>query len=234
MLSEPPVDARPRPSQRRVNAESLPRRAMIDNQLRPNGVNEPALLRAIAVVDRMRFTELVDPALAYGDRPIALGGGRALNPVLTTARLLLDLAVRPGQRVLLVGAATGYAAALLSALGAEVAALETDENLIARARELLADDPRVTLFTGALADGATSAAPFDAMLIDGAIETLPPALSAQVRPGGRLATGVNDRGVTRLARGVRVAAQDAVQLVDFADLECVRLPGFSPPPRFRF
>lgn len=207
---------------------------MIDSQLRPNGVNDSRLLDAIAAIDRSVFAAVADPALAYGDRPIPLGAGRALNPVLTTARLILDLGVQPDQHVLLVGAATGYAAAVLSALHARVTALECDAGLAGHARSLLSGDPRVTVIEGPLADGAPAAAPFDAILIDGAIEQLPPALLEQLTPGGRLATGIVNQGVTRLARAIRIAGQEAAQPVDFADLECVGLPGFSPPPRFRF
>lgn len=216
------------------SADTAPRRSMIDNQLRPNGVNDPRLLKAIASVDRSRFALQDDVALAYGDRAIALSGGRAVNPALTTARLILDLAVQPDQHILLVGAATGYAAALLSALDARVTALECDPNLAERARALLSGDARITVMEGALAEGVPAAAPFDAILVDGAVEQWPAALTAQLVPGGRIATGVVEQGVPRLARAVRVVDQHAVQLIAFADLECVGLPGFAPPPRFRF
>ena len=224
----------PRPS------EAALRGALIDSQLRPNGVTDPALLAAIDAVARSRFVPGNDLALAYADRPVPLAGGgamrgfRALNPVLTTARLILDANVQPRQNILLIGAGTGYAAAVLAQLGARVTAVECDAGLAADARAALADTADVVLVEALLPVGAPAHAPYDRLIVDGAIEALPSALVEQLRDGGRIAMGLFDRGVTRLARAVRVAEQSIVQPVAFADLECVRLPGFSPPPRFTF
>ena len=98
------------------------RSAMIDSQLRTNDVIDPAVVGAMGAVAREAHAPAALASVAYMDRAIALGQGRALNAPLVTGRMLVAAAVRPGQRVLLVGSATGYTAALLAQLGAEVTA----------------------------------------------------------------------------------------------------------------
>lgn len=210
------------------------RRAMVDSQLRTNDVTEPALVAALIDTPREPFLPDAARAAAYIDRAIPLGNGRALNPPLTTARLVADAGIAAGQHVLLIGAATGYSAALLSALGARVTAVEEQADLAALGRTALGDNSAVQWVDGPLAEGAPGSGPYDAMIVDGAIESLPVALLAQLRPGARIATGLADNGVTRLARAVAVEGGVPVAPYAFADLECVHLPGFAPPPRFTF
>jgi protein-L-isoaspartate(D-aspartate) O-methyltransferase len=207
------------------------RAAMVDCQLRTNDVIEPAVVAAMGSVARERFVPDALAALAYIDRPIALGGERRLNAPLVTARLLVAAEVSAGQAVLLVGAATGYAAALLQELGARVTAVECDTNLAAAARAALGTTA-VTVVDGALAAGWPGHAPFDRIVIDGAIEMLPDALTGQLADGGILVCALRDGPVTRLARGVKVAGTLSVR--PFADMDAVQLPGFSRPQGFAF
>lgn len=213
--------------------EALQRQAMIDAQLRTNAVIDPVMLKAVASIERSRFVPAGQEAMAYSDRAVPLSNGRALNPTLTTARLIGDAEVTAGTKVLLIGAATGYGAALLGALGAQVVAVESDAALAAQARETLAGISGVTLVEGPLADGAPAHAPYDVLIIDGAVETLPDALLAQVKSGGRVTGALVDRSVTRLVRAVRVDASPTHPYA-FADLESVVLPGFSKPQGFTF
>jgi protein-L-isoaspartate(D-aspartate) O-methyltransferase len=207
------------------------RAAMVDCQLRTNDVIEPAVVAAMGRVPREQFVPAEFAAMAYIDRPIALGGGRRLNPPLVTARLLVAAEISAGQRVLLVGAATGYAAALLSELGASVTALESDGSLAERANTALAGQ-NITVVTGILADGVTSGAPYDRIIIDGAVDQLPGALAAQLAEGGVLVCALADGPVTRLARGVKVAG--TLTLRPFADMDAAALPGFAKAPSFTF
>ena len=210
------------------------RRAMVDSQLRTNDVTDPALVAALRDTPREPYLPETARAAAYIDRAIPLSHGRALNPPLTTARLIADAGIAAGQHVLLIGAATGYCAALLAALGARVTAVEEQAELVALGRSALHDNNAIQWEEGALANGAPGYGPFDAMIVDGAIELLPTALLAQLRPGARIVTGLADNGVTRLARAVAVEGGAPVAPYAFADLECVHLPGFAPPPRFTF
>lgn len=210
------------------------RRAMVDSQLRTNDINDPALVAAIAATPREAHVPASIKAAAYVDRALPLGAGRALNPTLTTARLVMEAGDVAGRSVLLIGAATGYAAAILSKLGAQVTAVEESPELLAVARTVLANDDHVTLVEAPLAQGATDRGPFDILLVDGAVEQLPAALLEQLADGAPIVTGVVDQGVTRLGRATHVAGTSSVHPLSFIDLECVRLPGFAPPPRFTF
>lgn len=208
-----------------TEALAAARAAMVVSQLRPNAVTDAALIAAIGRIPRETFVPAHYGTLAYRDRPLTLEGGRELNAPLATARLINEAGVRPGQSVLLVGAAGGYAAALLAALGAQVTALELPG---------VAHQPveGVTWVEGALPEGHAAGAPYDAIIVDGAVEVLPEALADQVRIGGIIVAGLVDRGVARLARGTRT--EGGFALVPFADIDCVVLPGFARPRQFQF
>ncbi len=206
---------------------SAMRAAMVSNQLRTNKVSDPRIVAAMKAVARERFVPAERAALAYIDVPIPLANGRALNSPLVTARLIAEAGIEPGEKVLLIGAATGYAAALLAELGAKVTALEVDVSLTAIGKSV-----GISSVTGPLEAGWRKNAPYEVILIDGAVEGIPTAIAAQLADGGRLLTGLVDKGVTRLALGRKSGT--GVGLVSFADLEAVRLPGFAPPASFSF
>jgi protein-L-isoaspartate(D-aspartate) O-methyltransferase len=207
------------------------RSAMIDSQLRTNDVIDAAVVGAMAVVPREAHVPAHLASVAYMDRAIPLGHGRALNAPLVTGRMLVAAAIRPGLRVLLVGSATGYTAALLSRLGAEVHAVEDQAELMAIA-QAANGDANIHWVAGPLTDGAPGAAPFDRILVEGAIETLPDALAAQLIEGGRLVAARPDGAVTRLVQGVK--AGGSIPLRSFADMDVAPLPGFSVPAGFQF
>lgn len=208
------------------------RAAMVATQLRVSAVTDARVLSAMGSVAREAFVPEARRALAYHDRPVPLAGGRALNPPLATALLLDALRVDAGEHVLLIGAATGYAAALLAAMGAQVTALDERADLLAHARAALADASAVVPVEGPLAAGWPDGAPYDALLVDGAVEQLPDGFAAQLAEGGRIVTGLVERGVTRLARGRK--AGGVLGLADFADTDTVVLPGFARPRGFTF
>lgn len=207
------------------------RAAMIDSQLRTNDVIDPAVVAAMGRVAREAHVPASLAGVAYMDRAIALGHDRALNPPLVTGRLLVAADVAPGARVLLIGAATGYTAALLAALGADVTAVEEQADLLATARAAT-DDAGIRWVEGPLAAGAPDGAPYDRILIDGAIELLPDALTDQLAEGGKLVGARREGSVTRLVQGVRTAG--AVTLRAFADMDVAALPGFARPQSFQF
>lgn len=207
------------------------RSAMIDSQLRTNDVIDPAVVGAMAAVAREAHVPAAMGGVAYMDRAIALGHGRALNAPLVTGRMLVAAAIRPAMRVLLIGSATGYTAALLALLGAEVTAVEEAGELMAAAQAATLNDS-IRWVEGPLNAGAPDAAPFDRIIIEGAIETLPDALVAQLADGGRLVAARRDGAVTRLVEGVK--AGGTVALRSFADMDVAPLPGFAAPAGFRF
>ncbi len=207
------------------------RKAMVESQLRPSGVNDPRVVAAMAVVPRERFVPASRTGSAYSDRPVPLGRAREMNAPVITGRLLTELHLQPSDRALLIGAAMGYAAALLTHLLVDLVAVEEDETLLATARDAL-DGTGVTLVHGSLAAGHPAGAPYDVILIDGAVEHVPDALIEQLGDGGRLAAGLIDGGVARLVVGRRAGAGFGVNA--FEDAEPVHLPGFSRPKTFVF
>lgn len=208
------------------------RRAMVESQLRPSGVNDPQVVAAMATTPREWFVPPARATLAYTDRPVPLGGARFLNPPLITGRLITEAEVAPGDRVLVVGAATGYAAALLAEMGASVVALESDASLVEQARAALAGRP-IEIVEDALAAGHPGGAPYDIILIDGAVEEMADALVEQLAPNGRIACARADDGVTRMAIG-RKGTGGGFALQSFADAEAVVLPGFERERGFVF
>jgi len=208
------------------------RQAMVSNQLRTNAVNDPRVVEAMGRVRREDYLPPEHRAIAYRDTLLPLPGGRRHNSPLATGRLITEARVSPHDHVLLIGAAGGYAAAVLSQLAASVVAVEEEPTLVELARNALAGLANVTLAEGPLAQGWQAAAPYDLLVIDGAVEHVPDTIVAQIRPGGRAVSGLVDRGVTRLAAGRRT--DGGFGLVDFVDAECALLPGFSRPKGFQF
>lgn len=208
------------------------RAAMVKNQLRTNNVTDPMLLEAVSSVARELFVPSGQQGFAYVDVPLPCSPDRSLNPPLVTARLIEAAELREGEHVLLVGSATGYAAALLSAMGMDTVALEEDDSLAAHARKALGKAPGVRFANGPFAEGWAKGAPYDAIVIDGAIEQLPDALKDQLRDGGRMTAGLRDGEVTRLVAGVKTG--NSLTLLPFLDVEVVPLPGFSRPRVFSF
>lgn len=214
-----------------IEGFALARKAMVESQLRPSGVNDPRVIAAMATVPRERFVPASRAGSAYSDRPVPLGGARELNAPVVTGRLLNELQLQPSDRALLVGSATGYAAALLTHLLVDLVALEEDEALMSVARAELGGTG-VVLTLGPLSAGHAAGAPYDVIMIDGAVDRVPDALIEQLAESGRLATGLIESGVARLAVGRRAGAGFGVNA--FEDAEPVRLPGFAAPKTFVF
>jgi protein-L-isoaspartate(D-aspartate) O-methyltransferase len=207
------------------------RRAMVASQLRTTGVNDPRVVEAMGEVPRERFVPPERLALAYADALVPIAPGRALNPPMAVGRLLTEARLRGHERALVIGAATGYSAALLVRLVASVVALEEDAELFAFARKAL-EGSGVETVKGPLVKGHAKGAPYDFILIDGAVEQVPPAIVEQVADGGAVALALLEQGVSRLAIG-RVAA-GAFGATIFADAETAPLPGFGKPRGFSF
>ena len=206
---------------------SLARRAMIDSQLRPQGVTDRAVLAAMGKLERERFVPEGAKAFAYFDRPVKLGEGRTMMPPAALGRLLTEAAPAAGQRALVIGSGTGYSAAVLEAIGLDVVALESSETLAEFARQA-----GVETRVGELAKGWSKAAPYDIILLDGAVEDIPVALGKQLAPEGLIAGAIMDRGVTRLVIGR--FANGAVGWRSIADSDVDPIPGFERPRAFTF
>ncbi|MCA6329810.1 MAG: protein-L-isoaspartate O-methyltransferase [Phenylobacterium sp.] len=165
------------------------RRMMVDGQLRTYDVTDPSLLIAMGSVPRELF--VADPATAYSDRPVAMaaGAGRRMMTPMVFARLVQGAAPTTDDSVLVVGAGTGYGAAVLAALAGRVVALESAPALAGSAEKTLSGLalPNVTVVVGPLKAGHPARSPYAAIIIEGAIDVEPTELLKQLSPGGRLA-----------------------------------------------
>lgn len=160
---------------------------MVDSQIRPNKVNDPRIVAAMRELPREAFLPAALAARAYADDDVDLGNGRVVLSPMVVARLVQLCELRRGERALVVACGTGYGAALLDASGAEVTALEEDPALLDIARPALAAlAPAVAIVEGPIVSGWLAAAPYDLVFIEGKVESLPPAIVAQVNSTGRL------------------------------------------------
>jgi protein-L-isoaspartate(D-aspartate) O-methyltransferase len=173
---------------------TLARRVMVDGQLRVTKVTDPRVLDAMGMLPRESFVPAGVADLAYIDADLAIAPGRFLLKPLVLARLIQLAAARQGETALVVGAGSGYGAAVLAACGVQVIALEDDGALLALARAALATQSlaalagNITLQQGPLAEGFAAHAPYDLVLIEGAVRAIPERLARQVAANGRLVT----------------------------------------------
>ncbi|MDO9563482.1 MAG: protein-L-isoaspartate O-methyltransferase [Bradyrhizobium sp.] len=171
---------------------STARQKMVDGQVRPSDVTDIRILDAMLAVPREAFVPASRRALAYLDLDLDVSEGESakrflIKPVVT-ARMLQAAEIRPGDNVLVVGCATGYAAAVIAHLAGQVTATESDPSLAATARDVLAGLglANVTVRTAAAAAGDSANAPYDVIVLNGATEIVPDRLFGQLREGGRL------------------------------------------------
>ena len=203
------------------------RQAMVDSQLRPEGVNDPAVIAAMSQVPREQFVPEESRLLAYTDRAVPLGEGRALPGPAVLGLLLTALAPLRGERALVVGTGTGYSAAVMAAMGLKTTAVESSAALASAARK-----NGVEVAEGPLEAGHSKNAPYALILIDGAVEVIPDALIDQLEEGGRLGAAIIDKGITRLVTGHK--AGGGFGYLTIADAAVPSLPGFQRPRAFTF
>ncbi|MGI8704319.1 MAG: protein-L-isoaspartate O-methyltransferase family protein [Sphingomicrobium sp.] len=203
------------------------RSAMVDSQLRPQGVSFAPVIKAMAVVPRELFVADEARPLAYIDRTVPIGDGRLMSGPVVLGKLLTAMAPLEGERALVVGCGSGYSAAVLSEMGLEVTGLESSPGLASRARAMGID-----VVEGPLEQGWKKGAPYELILIDGAVEYIPEPIIAQLTDHGRLGTALIDRGICRLAVGRRAGKGFGIHTM--ADAGAAALPGFTRPRTFTF
>jgi protein-L-isoaspartate(D-aspartate) O-methyltransferase len=213
------------------------RRMMVDSQLRTFDVNDLSLLDAMDSVPRERFVAAGRENLAYIDQDILVGTGKErrfmLSPMVQ-ARLIQALALEPGRKVLDVACGLGYSSAVMAELGAAVIGLESDEELAGEARKRLSSvgAAEISVVVGPLDKGLSGEAPFDAILINGAIERRPDALLDQLADGGRLVCVIGRGRSAKATLFVRTG--DAFGLRNLFDAAAPSLTAFQDDPGFVF
>ncbi|WP_166295392.1 protein-L-isoaspartate O-methyltransferase family protein [Bradyrhizobium sp. 2S1] len=217
---------------------STARQYMVDGQVRPSDVTDDRILEAMLTVPREVFVPASKQALAYLDLDLDVAEGGAAKRCLITpallARMLQAAEIKATDRVLVVGCATGYAAAIVARFAAEVCATESNPALAAKATAAFAQlgIQNATGKAAAAADGDAAGAPFDVIVLNGATEIIPAGLFGQLKEGGRL---VGVFGLTPPPRATLVTHSHG----DFGhrelfDATAPVLPGFERLPAFVF
>jgi protein-L-isoaspartate(D-aspartate) O-methyltransferase len=210
------------------------RRKMVASQVRTNRVTDPLVSSAMEAVPREYFVPAERRSVAYLDEDQPLGNGRHIMEPMALGRLLQLADVEPGDKALVVAAGTGYSAAVLARMAESVVVLENDTSFAEKASKIMTElvIPNVTVVRGDLASGVPAKAPFDVILIDGAVNEIPMALKQQLRDGGRLVAVVRSGPVGRATLVTRIG--DAWGSRTDFDLIMAYLPEFAPQPKFVF
>ena len=211
---------------------------MVEGQIRPNRVTDPALILALNTVPRELFVPPEAQGIAYVDEEIPVGNGRRLLEPMVLARMLQEAEITPRDVILDIGCATGYSTALLAGLASTIVALESDPVLFEQASKTLAAlaTDVATLVNCPLAGGYPAQAPYDVIVINGAVAEVPQAILKQLADGGRLVTVVAyNHEIARLgqARLYRKVGH-SVSSVSLFEASAPVLPGFEFKPRFVF
>ena len=202
------------------------RNRMVDEQIVGRGIRDPAVIAAFRAVPREAFVPVYLRADAYEDAPLPIGAGQTISQPYIVALMLEAAQLRPGDRVLEVGAGSGYATALASRIAARVFAIERVDSLCDEARERLvalglAD--RIELRCGDGSTGWPDAAPFDAIVVSAGAPAVPKALKAQLADGGRLVLPIgadahSQRLVCITRRGTTRFSEETLCAVRFVPL----------------
>ena len=216
------------------------RQSMVDSQIRPNDVTDPRLIAAMLDLPRERFVPARRVELAYLDDDLivreagAAGPARYLIEPMILAKLVQALELTGGEHALDVGCATGYSSAILSRLAATVVGLESDVELASAARNILAElaVTGAQIVVGPMTIGVPQSGPYDAILINGAVEIVPDGLLDQLKDGGRLVAVVRSGPLGRAT--LHVWKGGVVSKRPLFDAAVPPLPGFEAPREFVF
>jgi protein-L-isoaspartate(D-aspartate) O-methyltransferase len=209
------------------------RHMMVEAQLRTNRVISPELIDALESVPRETFVPRQMAGAAYIDGPVPIGNGRSLMEPMVFGRLLQSAAIKKSDVVLDVGCASGYSAAVLSHVASTVVALEVDSELAGRASAALAQlgVDNVAVVTGPLTEGDAAHGPYDVIILEGMVPSVPKTLLDQLAEGGRLLAVVEDgAGPGRATLFTRFGGAISHRVI--FDAAAGRLPGFVAPVPF--
>ena len=213
---------------------SQARTSMINSQLRPNRMNDEAIIHAIESVKREEFVPKAKRGVAYVDDDLEVAAGRYLMEPMIFARLLGAAHINKTDLVLDIGCATGYSSAVISGLADAVVALEEDAALSAKAETTLAEQDivNVAVVTGSHAAGVAKQGPYDVIFIEGAVSEVPSGLTDQLKEGGRLVCVKLEKSV---GRGHLITKEEGALVVSrLFDAAVPTLKGFEASEGFVF
>ncbi len=208
---------------------------MIEQQIRPWNVLDQDVLDLLLVVKREQFVPAAHKALAFVDTEIPLAGGAAMFTPKIEARILQEVQVKKHENVLEIGAGSGYMAALLAHKARHVTSVEINPELQAFAQANLARAgvSNVTVELGDGAQGWSAGAPYDVIVISGALEALPEAFLKQVKVGGRIAAIIGQAPVMT-AQVITRASETAYDTVKVFETDVKPLADAVKHSRFTF
>lgn len=209
------------------------RRHMVDGQVRTADVTDLRILSAMSEIPREQFVPPASEALAYLDLDLPVGDrSRRLLKPMVLAKLIHAAAVASTDRVLDIGCATGYGAAVLARIASQVTALEQDATLAQAARTALATQSNVSVVGGPLTAGWPQGARYNVILLEGATEIAPEMFLGQLEEGGRLAcilgSGPGSKAMLYRRSGEELGGRPIF------DATAALLPGFAKAPAFAF
>lgn len=212
------------------------RKAMVESQLRPNKVIDEQVITAFAEVPREAFLPKSLREIAYIDEDIILSGGRFVMEPMVLARLVQAMGLQRRSTLLVVGCGTGYGAAICSYLVNSVIAIESRANMVERAEQVLADldISNVAVVKSKLAEGFPAEAPFDAILVEGALETVPSRLLDQLAPDGVLAGVWRPAGSASGEASIWQASADSFVRTALFTAQIPGFEEFREKPKFVF
>jgi protein-L-isoaspartate(D-aspartate) O-methyltransferase len=214
---------------------SIERRlTMVNGQIRPNNVTDERIAEALLAVPRELFVPKALRSVAYVDEDLPVGGGRHLMEPRVFARMLQAAQIEPHHVVLDVGCATGYSTAVLARLAGSVVAIESDETLAGWANALINElsIDNAVVVVDPLNDGYPEQAPYDVILLNGAVDLVPPTLSEQLAENGRMVLVLRRNGVGKACLYRRDSGVVAGR--ELFDAQVMPLPGFEKPAGFQF
>jgi protein-L-isoaspartate(D-aspartate) O-methyltransferase len=213
------------------------RKWMVDGQVLPNKVTDPRVIHAMLDLPRHLFVPAASIARAHADEDVPLGQGRVLLQPMMIARLAQMTQLRMGETALVLGAGSGYGAALLARMGAIVTAVEQDPALAVLARDALASagvvSPGSVQFIEATPVGGAPSGPFDVVMIEGQVPAIPDAVADRLAEGGRL-VAVRRRPGRSGAAVLGTRSGGSFSVTEIFDCATAPLPGFSAEPSFVF
>lgn len=208
------------------------RHAMTESQIRTSDVTDLALLKAFRSTPRENFVPKSQQALAYADAHVTTSEGRVMVRPRDFAKLVHALDVQPSDIVLDVACGRGYSTAILAGIADTVVGLDSSEESVSRATDNLtgAEVTNAAVVQGDLTNGAKAHGPFDVILVNGAVETVPQGWLDQLADGGRLGVVVLEGGVGRAT--VFTRSGDSVGDRVVFDSNVPALPEYAAEPEF--
>ena len=208
---------------------------MIEQQIRPWEVLDQQVLDLLFVVKREEFVPPAYKALAFADMEIPLGQGQVMLAPKVEARLLQELTIKKTDKVLEIGAGSGYMAALLAARAEHVVTVESNVGLAETARQNLAKAGvnNVTVEVGDGARGWSQRGPYDVIIVSGSLPQLPAELLKQLRVGGRLAVIVGEAPVME-AQLITCTAEGSYNTVNLFETVVPAISGLAAESGFSF